>query len=78
MTDAISLAGKTVLITGASAGIGWATALAFAENGANVVVTARREERLRKLCATIAASARNAVPTQSRHRRSTSGVRPST
>ena len=61
MTDAISLAGKTVLITGASAGIGWATALAFAEKGANVVVTARREERLRKLCATIAASARNAV-----------------
>ena len=35
MPDAISLAGKTALITGASAGIGWATALAFAEKGAN-------------------------------------------
>lgn len=50
MPDAISLAGKTVLITGASAGIGWATALAFAAKGANVVVTARREQRLIELC----------------------------
>ena len=50
MPDAISLAGKTVLITGASAGIGWATALAFARKGANVVVTARREQRLVELC----------------------------
>jgi 3-oxoacyl-[acyl-carrier protein] reductase len=50
MPDATSLAGKTVLITGASAGIGWATALAMAEKGANVVVTARREQRLSELC----------------------------
>jgi 3-oxoacyl-[acyl-carrier protein] reductase len=49
MPDAVSLAGKTVLITGASSGIGWATALAFAAMGANVVLTARREERLREL-----------------------------
>src|SRR6202044_957570 len=61
MTDAISLAGKTVLITGASAGIGWASALAFAENGANVVVTARREERLRELGEKIAAGGQKAV-----------------
>ena len=47
----VSLAGKTALITGASAGIGWATALAFADKGRNLVVTARREERLRELCA---------------------------
>jgi NADP-dependent 3-hydroxy acid dehydrogenase YdfG len=47
------LAGKTALVTGASAGIGWATALALAAHGANLVVTARREERLRKLCTEI-------------------------
>ena len=46
----VSLAGKTVLVTGASAGLGWATALAFARHGANLVVTARREERLRQIC----------------------------
>ena len=44
-----SLKEKTVLITGASAGIGWSTALAFARQGANLVVTARREERLKEL-----------------------------
>jgi NADP-dependent 3-hydroxy acid dehydrogenase YdfG len=54
MPDVTSLAGKTVLITGASAGIGWATALAMAEKGAQVVVTARREQRLQELCDLIA------------------------
>ncbi len=48
-----NLAGKTALVTGASAGIGWATAIALARHGANLVVTARREERLRQLCAEI-------------------------
>ncbi len=54
MPDATILAGKTVLITGASAGIGWAAALEFAAKRANVVVTARREERLSELCDLIA------------------------
>jgi 3-oxoacyl-[acyl-carrier protein] reductase len=57
----ICLTGKTVLITGASAGIGWASALAFAARGANIVVTARREERLRELCDKIKASRIKAV-----------------
>jgi 3-oxoacyl-[acyl-carrier protein] reductase len=56
MPDANSLSGKIALITGASAGIGWATALAFAEKGAHVVVTARREQRLRELCDLIGAA----------------------
>lgn len=47
------LSGKTALITGASAGIGWASALALAGEGANLVITARRQERLVKLAATV-------------------------
>ena len=47
------LAGQTVLITGASAGLGHAAALAFAAAGANLVLTARRAERLQSLCSQI-------------------------
>lgn len=47
------LAGKVVLITGASAGIGRASALALAQEGANMVLTARRQERLAELAAAI-------------------------
>jgi short-subunit dehydrogenase len=43
------LSGKTALITGASAGIGWASAVALAGEGANLVLTARRKERLTEL-----------------------------
>ena len=39
------------LVTGASSGIGYETALAFAQRGARVVGVARREERLRALVA---------------------------
>jgi 3-oxoacyl-[acyl-carrier protein] reductase len=55
------LTGKTALVTGASAGIGWSTALAFARQGANLVVTARRAERLQALVADIEAMGRKAV-----------------
>ena len=37
--------GKVVIVTGASSGIGEAAALKFAQEGANVVVAARREDR---------------------------------
>ena len=41
-----SLRGKTILVTGASSGIGKATAVECARMGANLIVTARNEERL--------------------------------
>ncbi|MBA4251632.1 MAG: NAD(P)-dependent oxidoreductase [Chlorobiaceae bacterium] len=40
---------KTVLITGASSGIGKSTAELFSKNGANLILTGRRKERLEEL-----------------------------
>ena len=40
------LENKVAVITGASSGIGAGTALLFAQEGANVVLVARRQDRL--------------------------------
>lgn len=53
--------GKTVLVTGASYGIGEATARSLAAAGATVLVVARSEERLRDLAASINAGGGRAV-----------------
>jgi len=47
--------GRTALVTGASAGIGVALARVFADNGFGVVLTARREDRLREVAEKIRA-----------------------
>ena len=43
-----SLEGKTILVTGASSGIGQETAIQCSKMGAKVTITARNEERLRE------------------------------
>ncbi|MEC8683665.1 MAG: SDR family NAD(P)-dependent oxidoreductase, partial [Bacteroidota bacterium] len=45
----MSLENKNIIVTGASSGIGEATAKKLAAAGANVVITARRTERLNEL-----------------------------
>lgn len=55
------LEGKTVIVTGASAGIGQECARVLAAEGAVVVITARREDRLTELAAEIEASGGKAV-----------------
>lgn len=51
----MSMNEKVALITGASSGIGRATAQAFAKKGASVVLAARRQEELESLVAEIEA-----------------------
>jgi NADP-dependent 3-hydroxy acid dehydrogenase YdfG len=51
----MSIAGKVVAITGASSGIGRATAILLAEAGATVVLGARREDILAEVARDIAA-----------------------
>lgn len=48
MNNPFSLEGKTILVTGASSGIGRATAIACSQMGAVVVVTGRNESRLQE------------------------------
>jgi hypothetical protein len=50
------LKNQTVFITGASSGIGESCARAFAANGANLIITARRDDRLKSLAKELEAS----------------------
>jgi A-factor type gamma-butyrolactone 1'-reductase (1S-forming) len=53
--------GKTVIVTGASSGIGRKTALAFAAEGANVALAARREAEGERVAEEIKAAGGNAL-----------------
>ncbi|MDF5728821.1 MAG: SDR family NAD(P)-dependent oxidoreductase [Rhizonema sp. PD38] len=53
---------KVAIITGASSGIGAATAIALAEEGAQVAITARRSERLNEVAQKIEAVGGKALP----------------
>src|SRR5260370_36692280 len=55
------LVGSVCLITGASAGIGKACALALAEEGASLVLVARRKQRLDELVEMIQSAGGRAV-----------------
>ncbi len=60
--DAASLSGKLALVSGASQGIGRATALALAAAGARVVLAARNTEKLAAVAAEIEAAGGQAYP----------------
>lgn len=70
------ITGKVVAITGASSGIGEATALLLASRGAKVVLGARGPERLAALAARIAAAGGEVayVPTDVRRRADVAGL----
>jgi len=57
----MQLKNKTIIITGASSGIGETAAVLFAAEGANLVLGARREALLQKLAAKITNSGGSAV-----------------
>lgn len=58
------LSGKVALVTGASSGIGRASALALSQQGAKVVVAARRIDRLQALVAEIKNHGKDALAVQ--------------
>lgn len=61
MNNPLDFTGKVALVTGAAAGMGLATAQAFAEAGANVVLADFREDVVRAEAEKLAATGHKAV-----------------
>ncbi len=59
--ERFKLDGQAAVVTGAGRGIGAATAVALAEAGADIVLSARTEEQLKEVAARIEAAGRRAV-----------------
>lgn len=56
-----NLKGKTAVITGGNSGVGAATAMLFAKEGANVVISARRQAALDEIAEKITAEGGNVI-----------------
>lgn len=59
--DRFKVTGKVAVVTGAGRGIGAASAVALAQAGADVVISARTEEQLQKVAAEVEAVGRRAL-----------------
>jgi WW domain-containing oxidoreductase len=57
VADGLSLAGRSILLTGCTSGLGAETLRVLAGRGARVIGTARTEEKARAACAAVGASA---------------------
>lgn len=62
--DLFKLDGKVVIVTGASSGLGVSFAQAFAEAGADVVLGARRVEKMASTAALVEEAGRQALTVQ--------------
>ena len=62
MSVCFDLSGKTAMVTGASSGVGAPMARGLAEQGADIVILARRLERLESLAGEIRALGRKCLP----------------
>lgn len=62
MSNPFSLEGKTVLVTGASSGIGRQTAIECSRMGASVVLSARNEDRLQETLSSMEGEKHKVIP----------------